>query len=365
MSLEYRRVNGLHVRVAPDRKEGRVIADVMIYNKVDDYRTSFAPSAFEESLRDHLPKMLWAHNMMEPIGRWIDADNNNQRLRMVGELDLDMVTTPDGRELDIPAVPMAHRAWTQMQKRTIDQFSVGFLRLEDSPHRSVRGATQIDKAWLDEASPVLVGSVPGTRLVGVRSANTEARPAVRAERRSIFLFTSPSVRGRVTSMTTEERANPTGYNQYKHMAGSSSPSAQKALKDGPRALDKNVSGGPSPSAVGQVALDGGLKYADAKIVADVHGGDTKDLHKLSATPSDVGQALLDGGMKFSDAKMVSDKVAKAQKAELVVYKPAKTKAEKEGLVSYDKGGKISKVDAAAKMYGTGSKQHLAAKKKFG
>lgn len=237
MSLEYRRVRGLHVRAMPDRREGRVIADVMIYNKVDDYRTAFAPGVFTESLNDHLPKMLWAHNMMEPIGRWIDVDDNSQRLRMVGELDLDMITDADGRPLPIPAVPMAHRAWTQLQKRTIDQFSVGFMRLQDSPHRSIRGATQIDKAWLDEASPVLVGSVPGTALVGVRSSSRTAPAPLERERRSVFHFESN--RGKVRPMTTdrgESRANPIGYNQYKHMAGSTSPSAQKALKDGPRQL---------------------------------------------------------------------------------------------------------------------------------
>ena len=269
MTLEYRRVSGLHMRMAPDRKEGRVIADVMIYDRVDDYRTSFSPGAFEDSLRDHLPKMLWAHNMMEPIGRWIDADNNSQRLRMVGELDLDMITTVDGRELDIPAVPMAHRAWTQLQKRTIDQFSVGFMRLEDSPHRSVRGAMQIDKAWLDEASPVLVGSVPGTRLVGVRSANTEARPNLAKERRSIFLFTSSEKRDRVTPMTTEERANPTGFNQYKHMSGSGSPSAQKALKAGPRAL------GDRPRAAVRHVLDLNAEAVLAGQIGEVSGDDQR------------------------------------------------------------------------------------------
>jgi len=207
MTLEYRRVNGLHVRAVPDRKQGRIIADVMVYNKVDDYRTAFAPGVFDESLRDHLPKMLWAHNMMEPIGRWVEVDDNSQRLRMVGELDLEMVTTLDGRELDIPAVPMAHRAWTQLQKRTIDQFSVGFMRLQDSPHRSVRGATQIDKAWLDEASPVMVGSVPGTSLISTRSADVQDDAV---GRRIFAMSTRRSAFG-----SSETRANPTGFNQYK------------------------------------------------------------------------------------------------------------------------------------------------------
>lgn len=182
MAVEYRQIQRVEFRLPEGGRRGQVLADVIRYNKIDDYRTSFRPGVFTRSLEDHLPKMVWGHNFLEPIGQWVDADDKSDRLRMLGQLDLEMVTTDDGRELDIPAVPMAHRAFVQLQKRTIDQFSVGFVRLSDSPHPEVRGATQIDEAWLDEASPVLVGSVPGTALVGVRSRNavlSEERSGVR------------------------------------------------------------------------------------------------------------------------------------------------------------------------------------------
>lgn len=185
--LEVRRLAKVEFRVKPDGIEGRILADVVRYNTPDDYRTTFHSGVFSESLSDHLPVMVWNHNWDEPIGRWIDADDTPQRLRMLGELDLEMVRTPSGRETDTPAVPMAHRAWTQMNKRTVSQFSVGFMRMSDEPHPEFRGITDITKGWLDEASPVIVGAVPGTQLLGTRSRQSALG---NHERRSAF----PSLR---------------------------------------------------------------------------------------------------------------------------------------------------------------------------
>ena len=372
MTLEYRRVSGLHVRTVPDRREGRVIADVMIYNKIDDYRTSFAPGVFDESLRDHLPKMLWAHNMMEPIGRWVEVDDNSQRLRMVGELDLEMVTAPDGRVLDIPAVPMAHRAWAQLNKRTIDQFSVGFVRLNDSPHRSVRGATQIDRAWLDEASPVLVGSVPGTQLVGVRSAQRGA-PLAR-ERRSVFLFENG--RGKVDTMTTtdEERANPVGYNQYKHMPGRKSgaavpPGAANSLPGGKKTGAATSNGQPGKAhgvadAHSEKAMTAASKGDTEKV--QYHMGASAAAREIANMPdrnSAEAQVNANKSRVKNASQVTSEDQGRATGASEAFQ--ARFLSAPGSAVPTDKGGTISKTQAAEKMFGTGSKQHLAAIKKFG
>ena len=62
----------------------------------------------------------------------------------------------------------------QLKSGTIDQFSVGFTRLADQPVDpeqvdGARGVIDITRGELEEASLVLVGAVPGTRLVSVRS----------------------------------------------------------------------------------------------------------------------------------------------------------------------------------------------------
>ncbi|CAB4197263.1 proheadase_HK97, phage prohead protease, HK97 family [uncultured Caudovirales phage] len=166
MSREFRQTPGalIEVRVTADGREGRITADVMKYNVVDDYRTTFAPGVFSKSLETRMPRVLWAHDSKDPIGQWIDVDDNKHRLRLSGMLDLDIIPGTA-----MPAVPSAHRAWAQLNSRTIDQFSVGFLRQADERNAPRQGITTITQALLDEASPVLVGSVPGAVLVSTRA----------------------------------------------------------------------------------------------------------------------------------------------------------------------------------------------------
>lgn len=177
MRHEFRRFNHIEVRVT-DEVKGEVLADVLSFRTPDDYRTTFGLQAFDDSLADHFPKMVWSHDWADPIGQWYDADkvavDGRMKMRMAGRLDLDMIN-----EL-LPAVPRAHQAWAQFRSGTIDQFSVGFARLADQPDPEFRGVTEITRAWLDEVSPVLVGSVPGTQLLATRSRS------LKPERRNAF-----------------------------------------------------------------------------------------------------------------------------------------------------------------------------------
>lgn len=150
-------------------KPGEIVADVLTYNKLDDYGTSFRPGCFTESLNTRMPRICWAHDWTDPIGTWTDAEDTKQRMRLKGQLDLQMI---DGTTT--PAVPSAHRAAVQLRSKTIDQFSVGFVRQVDEKGK-VPGTYDILKGILDEASPVLVGAVPGTRLVSVRSRANASR----------------------------------------------------------------------------------------------------------------------------------------------------------------------------------------------
>lgn len=184
-SREYRQFQAgfLEVRAAADGKRGRVVADVMKYRVVDDYRTTFNPGCFTASLEARMPRILWSHNPNDPIGRWVDADDNSDRLRLAGELDLEMVEGSG-----TPAVPSAHRAFAQLRSGTMDQFSVGFLRQAEERNNPRQGVTAITLALLDEASPVLVGSVPGAQLVSVRSRHlVTPDPA----RRGLRMFPRP------------------------------------------------------------------------------------------------------------------------------------------------------------------------------
>src|SRR5690606_24300352 len=67
---------------------------------------------------------------------------------------------------DFDAVPRARQAWAQLRSGTIDQFSVGFRVHED---RMVDDIQHFVRATLDEVALVLVGAVPGTKLVAIRT----------------------------------------------------------------------------------------------------------------------------------------------------------------------------------------------------
>lgn len=155
-SREYRQV---HADYRLDEgKEGLLVADVLTYGVVDDYGTRFDPDVFTESLEKRMPRILWSHDWRDPIGRWVDYDNNKKRLRLLGELDLS------------PAVPSAMRAHAQLRSGTMDQFSVGFIRTKDQAVEGMPGIVDIMQGILDEASPVIAGAVPGTKLLAVRHA---------------------------------------------------------------------------------------------------------------------------------------------------------------------------------------------------
>jgi HK97 family phage prohead protease len=145
-----------------DDETRRFEAVVLRYNVIDTYNTRFRPGVFADSLAERLPRIVWAHDWSEPLGRYVDYVDSDSELRLVGEFD------------SFDDVPTARRAWAQLKSGTIDQFSVGFTRLADeavSPDQvdGARGVVDITRGELEEASLVLVGAVPGTRLVSVRS----------------------------------------------------------------------------------------------------------------------------------------------------------------------------------------------------
>lgn len=141
-------------------------AVVLRYNVVDDYNTRFRPGVFNESMVERMPRICWAHDWANPIGRWTDVVRNDELvLELRGEFD------------DFSHVPDARRAASQLASGTIDQFSVGFYLLEERDARvddpaMPAGVWDITEGELVEASPVLLGAVPGTSLTGMRSTPT-------------------------------------------------------------------------------------------------------------------------------------------------------------------------------------------------
>jgi HK97 family phage prohead protease len=138
---------------------------VCVYNVVDDYGTVWLPGVWRKGLEAKKPKGVWGHDWLDPIGRCLDFTDGDDDLRLLVKFS------------DFEAVPQAWRAWTQLRDGDIDEFSFSFDRirwemvapdadLEDIPD----GARELmHEAVMLEWSPVLIGAVPGTGTLAVRS----------------------------------------------------------------------------------------------------------------------------------------------------------------------------------------------------
>lgn len=162
---EFRSLVGAGEIRAVAGSDNQFVARVCNYGVVDTYGTSWAPGVFADSLRSKLPKAVWSHDWNRPIGKVVSFEDGQDGLDVTVQLAGDYA--PDAR--------MAHGF---LKDGIIDNFSFGFVRQADKPDPANPGATLITKAEMDEVSPVLVGSVPGTRTISVRSdAPVEARAA--------------------------------------------------------------------------------------------------------------------------------------------------------------------------------------------
>ena len=154
MNLEHRSLHAVEIRV-PDDGTRTFEAVVLRYGVVDDYETIFDAGCFTESLVARMPRITWAHDWSEPLGRYVDYRDTDDELTLIGEFD------------PFDDVPRARQGYAQLRSGTIDQFSVGFRRVATTVDEE--GRTHFVKATLDEAALVIVGAVPGTKLVSVRS----------------------------------------------------------------------------------------------------------------------------------------------------------------------------------------------------
>lgn len=161
---ERRAMHSGSVRMAGDGAEGQFEARVCNYNVADTYGTVWLPGCFADALREKLPKVVWGHDWHEPIGRVVDYRDSDEGLDVIVQLS------------DFEAVPRARQCWVQLRDGDLTDFSFGFERREwtmvardESDQYGELVATEfMQRAGLDEVSPVLVGAVPGTALLGVR-----------------------------------------------------------------------------------------------------------------------------------------------------------------------------------------------------
>jgi HK97 family phage prohead protease len=137
---------------------------IATYGTVDTYGTVWEPGVFEDSLRTKLPPACWGHDWSRVIGSIREHDERED-----GPYGLVQMA-------DVDEVPDARMAYSLIKDKHITETSFGFKREEwldaqrsDGYAPTLAGEKErMHRARLDEVSPVLVGSVPGARILAVR-----------------------------------------------------------------------------------------------------------------------------------------------------------------------------------------------------
>ena len=108
-----------------------------VFGVKDTYDDVVMPGAFSASIAEHkaagtMPAMLWQHDQSEPIGVWLDMDEDEKGLRVKGQI---VMETEKGKA-----------AYALLKKGALRGLSIGFLTKEWSydEETRVRSLTAVD-----------------------------------------------------------------------------------------------------------------------------------------------------------------------------------------------------------------------------
>jgi HK97 family phage prohead protease len=167
--MEHRSVGDVQGTVTDiDERRGRFLAEVPFY-RTDTFRTQWVPSSFRDSF-DQAERtgyrfpVLWQHRMDSPIG----VVTRQQITRRAAEFTSQLSSLTD--------VPLARQAYSQLKDGHVSGVSFGFERRHETPHPEERGVTILDKVAFHELSAVTLASVPGARVLSVRSSQVDDEP---------------------------------------------------------------------------------------------------------------------------------------------------------------------------------------------
>jgi len=162
--------------------EGRFTAKVARWNVPDSVGDILRPGVFTDALRRDLEKgrnlpIYFEHRHDDPkfnvgLVRPSDVVEDADGLTVSGQLFVHEET--------------ARQVFSQMERRTLNEWSIGFITSEAKPLGAGRGR-DITKARLVEVSPVLAGACRETETLSLKAvaAEQEARQQIEVRRRQL------------------------------------------------------------------------------------------------------------------------------------------------------------------------------------
>lgn len=126
----------------------------------DAYGDVIAKGAYTDSLQAHkakgtMPKLFWQHDPHEPIGKWLDASEDNHGLLMRGQLNM--------------GVQRGREAHALLKEGDIDGLSIGY-RIKEYSVDTETGVWTLEKLDLVEVSIVSVGANENAVVQSVKAA---------------------------------------------------------------------------------------------------------------------------------------------------------------------------------------------------
>jgi HK97 family phage prohead protease len=92
-------IKSLDLSLKADGAEGEFTGYGSVFDVLDSYGDKITKGAFTQSLVARMPKMLWQHNMAEPIGKWTEAREDAKGLYLRGKLSIGTTRGRDAYEL--------------------------------------------------------------------------------------------------------------------------------------------------------------------------------------------------------------------------------------------------------------------------
>ncbi|MEF2551997.1 HK97 family phage prohead protease [Aurantimonas sp. A2-1-M11] len=126
----------------------------------DSYGDVIAAGAYADSLAAHkakgtMPKMFWQHDASEPIGKWLEAEEDDSGLLMRGKLNMN--------------VQRAKEAYALLKEGDIDGLSIGY-RIREYSVDTDTGVWTLEKLDLLEVSVVSIGANENAVVSSVKAA---------------------------------------------------------------------------------------------------------------------------------------------------------------------------------------------------
>lgn len=110
------------------------------------------PGAFTKSLKERMPKMLWQHDMRDPIGVWEEASEDDRGLAVKGRINLEVQR---GRE-----------AHSLAKQGAVGGLSIGFIPINPDRKADQR---QIREAKVFEVSLVTLPMQPEANIQEIKN----------------------------------------------------------------------------------------------------------------------------------------------------------------------------------------------------